>query len=483
MTGVAPTVWRSALEELPDGTSHGEAPTLANVYFPQSHLKALHPNVSVVTGMRGAGKTFWWAALQDGAVRRMIHARRERTGLSDRTKLRQGFGVLPAIDDYPSKDVLKDLLGRGTEPRIIWRTVQAWQVARRKHPIREQPNWRRRVAYVEANAELIDRMFADEDGRLDREDRYCVVAYDALDRCTDDWQTMYRVIRGLLQTAVDMRSYRRIRVKMFLRTDQFNPAAIGDFPDASKLLSSAAELSWPRRELYGLLWHLLGNATGADEVRIALRGGERNLPTTHSDVWRVPKALVFDDALQRQTFHTIAGEWMGRDPRRGFPYTWIPSHLGDTEGKVSPRSFIAALRTAAKDSRERHPDHGYALHHDSIKRGVQAASEIRVNELREDYPWVDLLLRDLQDQVVPCRFGEIAKRWEARGTVDRLYENVAQREVKLPPSRIEGGVDGIREELEALCVFQRMHDRRVNIPDVYRVGYGLGRRGGVRPVR
>ena len=37
--------------------------------------------------------------------------------------------------------------------------------------------------------------------------------------------------------------------------------------------------------------------------------------------------------------------------------------------------------------------------------------------------------------------------------------------------------------LESLHVFLRMRYGRVNIPDVFRIGYGLGRRGGVRPVR
>ena len=31
--------------------------------------------------------------------------------------------------------------------------------------------------------------------------------------------------------------------------------------------------------------------------------------------------------------------------------------------------------------------------------------------------------------------------------------------------------------------FQPLYDGRVNIPDVFRVGYGLGRCGGVKPVR
>ena len=45
MNGVDAERMRNALAELPDGTSHGEAPSLGDVYFPQSHLKALHPGV------------------------------------------------------------------------------------------------------------------------------------------------------------------------------------------------------------------------------------------------------------------------------------------------------------------------------------------------------------------------------------------------------------------------------------------------------
>lgn len=37
-------------------------------------------------------------------------------------------------------------------------------------------------------------------------------------------------------------------------------------------------------------------------------------------------------------------------------------------------------------------------------------------------------------------------------------------------------------DLESLGVFRRLKDGRVDVPGVFRVGYGLGRRGGVRPV-
>ena len=480
---------RTAIELLPDGTSYGETLKLSDVFFPQSHLKALHPNVAVVTGMRGAGKTFWWTALQKEPVRELIGDRDERSLISGETELLAGFGVRQKIKEYPSKDVLGKLLDDGLDARIIWRTAQASLLAHSSHPLKQQEDWSARAQFVQDNPEPIDRMFAERDEVLEREGRYLVVIYDALDRSADDWQTMYRIIRGLLQTALDMRGYRRIRVKMFLRTDQFEPAAIGDFPDASKVLSSAVQLSWPRRELYGLLWHLLGNASDAHrEMRSFMCEGEIREDqayqfSTGGGVWRVPDALIFDEIRQRELFHKIAGNWMGRDPRRGFPYTWIPNHLSDTEGKVSPRSFIVALRAAAENCREQHPEHKYALHYDSIKRGVQRASEMRVDELREDYPWVDLLMQDLRGMVVPCRFREIERRWTEKETLRRLRKEIEQKDVKLPPSRIDDGADGIRGDLESLSVFQRMHDGRVNIPDVFRVGYGLGRKGGVQPVR
>lgn len=50
---------RQALVDLPEGISHGNtALPVANVYLPRSHLKAMDPDVSVVVGMWGAGKTF-----------------------------------------------------------------------------------------------------------------------------------------------------------------------------------------------------------------------------------------------------------------------------------------------------------------------------------------------------------------------------------------------------------------------------------------
>ena len=73
MTGtIDPQRAREALASLPEGTSHGEPPAPEHVYVPSPHLKAMDPDTMLVTGMRGAGKTFWWSALQQADVRRLL---------------------------------------------------------------------------------------------------------------------------------------------------------------------------------------------------------------------------------------------------------------------------------------------------------------------------------------------------------------------------------------------------------------------------
>ena len=489
MTATEVVAAREAIAGLPEGTSYGERPRAAQVYLPRSHLRAMHPDNLLVTGMRGAGKTFWWTALQEAAVRDLVGRFAEPPAsrmLSRKTDVRAGFGIRSVPDDYPSKDVISSLTRGGVEPRIIWRTVYARHLAPDDHPLRAQSTWREHAAYVADHPEPIDRLFHDRDSEFDARGTHFVVLFDALDRCADDWQDLSRSVRGLLQTALDLRAYRRLRTKIFLRSDQFDERTLTDFPDASKLLGSSVALNWPRHELYGLFWHCLVNDPAGLVFRDLLDSGPDAWEPVHAggeSVYSVPRPLIFREERQREKFHRVAGRWMGTDRRRGYPYTWIPNHLGDTEGRASPRSFLAALRAAAADTAERRPEHPYALHYDSIKRGVQAASEIRVREIQEDYPWMHQVLRPLGGMSVPCDFQEIAARWREEGVLEHLSDRMEQDEVKLPPRHIDQGPDGVRRDLEGLRVFYRMLDGRVNIPDVFRVGYGLGRKGGVKPVR
>ena len=59
------------------------------------------------------------------------------------------------------------------------------------------------------------------DARLVASGQKLLVVFDALDRLGDTWQTVQELTRGLLKQTLKMNSYRAIRLKLFMRVDQF----------------------------------------------------------------------------------------------------------------------------------------------------------------------------------------------------------------------------------------------------------------------
>lgn len=478
------------LAALPTDTSlFGAEPDPRHVYLPASHVKALHPSAMVVTGIRGAGKSFWWLALQQPRIRALVAQWDPHAEVGEQSQIAVGFGERPNIDQYPSKDVLARLLMQpNIGPRLIWRTVVVHKLSHPNEPPASLGSWEERVRWVADNPESVERLLIDRDAEFARGNTWFVVLFDALDRSASDRKDIQRLIRGLLETALDFRTYRRLRVKCFLRVDQLDEGQVTDFPDASKVLASRVELTWPVHDLYGLLWQYLANATHPWTNDFRQRTWDQfqiewaTIQLQGDKVWRMSPDSVHDENKQRNLVHAIAGKWMGRDRRRGFPYTWIPGHLADAVGRTSPRTFLVALREAAEDTQKRYPEHTNALHYESIKRGVQKASRIRVDEVEEDYPWVDLLMKPLQGLNVPCAFDEVVHRWREQNVFRKLQTDLNKEPA--PPFRAnEEDPEALRRALENSGIFMRTRDGRVNIPDVFRVGYGLGRRGGVKPLQ
>ena len=137
---------RAALRDLPEGTSHGAAPPLSHVYLSPAHRKALDPDVLLVTGMRGAGKTFWWSALQQASIRELLALdSRQRLFSEAAPDVRPGFGVVEAPNFYPGPDEIRTIIASGSRHRDIWRTVHAHQLAEAGHSLKALDSWSRRV--------------------------------------------------------------------------------------------------------------------------------------------------------------------------------------------------------------------------------------------------------------------------------------------------------------------------------------------------
>ncbi|MDZ7854176.1 MAG: hypothetical protein U5L98_16460 [Halomonas sp.] len=479
-----PQALREALRSaLPVDTSlHGEAPQAEYLYLPAVHAKALTPNNMLVQGIRGSGKSFWCAALQSADLRSLLG---KAAGLPAECVVTTGFSEKPAGNLFPGKHTLSKLLDDRHEAWRIWQAVIFQQVMGEQAPVEfaALSDWAARIEWLSHHPEQIDQVLYECDQRLQRQGAMHLVLFDALDRSADDWHKMNGLLRGLLQMILEFRPYRAIRLKVFVRPDQLEDAAVRSFPDASKVMAQKVTLEWLRRDLYGLLWQYLANAEQGGKLfrEGAVECAPGIIWQQESGAWRVPEPMRFEESVQRQVFHALTGPWMGRDKRRGLPYSWLPNHLADSRSEVSPRSFLAALRQAAEDPPRVQQE--MVLHFESIKRGVQEASRIRVQEIEEDYPWIRTLLVPLEDMSLPVEIKDIQAKWQAAGALDALQQGIDAKTVRLPPLHIEEGPVGVLDDLIALGLMERLKDGRINMPDVYRVGYGLRRKGGVRPVR
>lgn len=458
-------------------------------YVPPSHARALNPDNTIVEGMRGAGKSHWWAVLNKPKHRSYLAAVFPETRIESAFVISQGFGVGLSSRQAPSKDTLARLQ-KTSNPRHIWQAVIAVHTKFPRPFPQSAEKWEDRVRWVADNPEdygaLLDRVGEE----LAESGRKHLILFDALDRLADDWPGIRPLARGLFQLALDMLANRGVRLKLFVRPDMLEDRDILAFPDSSKLLARKVTLSWQRADLYALLFQCLANETVAGQTfrshcqtAFHLQWGMKAAQLA----WALPNELRGDETVQKQVFHALTGPTMAAGQhghKRGFPFTWLPNHLVDSRDQVSPRSFFAALRFASASPLP--ASWPYALHYRNIQAGVQEASRIRVSEItKEDYPWVNPLMEPLRNKItVPCDLEEILKLWKVAGTLKSISTGFAEGdEVKLLPPHFDEGPSGLLRDLKDLGVLDHIGDGRIQMPDVYRIAFGLGRKGGVRPLR
>lgn len=258
-----------------------------------------------------------------------------------------------------------------------------------------------------------------------------------------------------------------------MRTDQSKDESLFRFADASKIRSDAVSLVWRRGELFGLLFNLLIKDAKVRTALLRLAG--------YDSATNMDDDLLRDEDLQEQFFYRLAGEFMGAGPKRGRTYNWLYDHLADTFGETSPRSFITALQRAASASPE---PRDKVIDYNGIRAGVQDASRVRVTQLKEDYDWIEEVLRALDGLEVPCDPSAFTRRWVERATVENLRTAARSETSRLPLELVTGSNRPEEELLRALAnigVVEFRTVNRINMPDIFRVEAGIKRRGGVRP--
>ncbi|MGV4981639.1 hypothetical protein ACVB8X_00630 [Streptomyces sp. NRAIS4] len=463
-------------------TADARHPTAHTLFTPDSHRNALYVDNVVVQGGRGVGKTFWYWSLLDETLR-SVAAREYRINRLNRLRVHPGYGLAMRSESYPGPLVLGSLLEAGEDPYDIWYTVLLTALG--LPDVHALTEWSDRIAWVRAHPGPAERTIEQADRQAYDENVVHLLLFDALEHLHNDRRKADRLVGGILRLALHMRfATRNIRLKVFVRPDMFE-AAGHHFADASKLSAYDARLEWTHTDLYGLLFHYLGNEDedAAQRFRaltggwLLEAGGARHAP---------PPLLSGDAETQKRLFEQIADPLMGNNVRRGRTYDWLPNHLMDGRGQVSPRSFLEALATAADTTRTKYPAHGRALHHEAIRAGVQQASVRRVNEVKEDTPWVRLAIEPLADYQVPIPETTVLGVWKDENLPAALAQENAEYAQADTPDRVRTGPRDpedlprlITELIELGVMTKPRSDGRLDLPDVYRIAFGLGRKGGV----
>jgi hypothetical protein len=379
---------------------------------------------------------------------------------------------------------------RGCTPDDIWRSTLLRHVLKLlKKPFPFDDEVDAAALWVKINRDEADRYLTECDHALAQQNKVLLLLFDSLERLADDWRGIRDILSPALQLGLECRTRRAIRFKFFLRPDMVEEEdEIWRFADSSKLLHSKGELTWRPNDLFGLiLLHLANSETVGPSFRKEIERDEHIQWREVDNVFPLPRELTASEQPLRRIIEALAGPWMGTAAKRGFTFTWIPTHLADAKGRFSPRSILLAFRHAAQWTEEHDPNHKTALHYQGIQHGVVEASKIRIREVKEDYPWVGPLLEALKGATVPLTVDELTAKW-TESCINSSLE-AAQQKQRLPPRRYssdpsrKGDMQALVDDLVELAVLYRTEDNRINMPDIFRVGFGIKRKGGVKPPR
>lgn len=449
-----------------------EQVSLESVFTPYSHRAVLDPGRQLVVGNRGMGKSLWTHALTNPEVRKRVASVYGQPSLN-RTDVVIGFNGSdkPSVV-APTRDAIKRAKSSGYTENDIWSSVLFRAICSANgedeeeifdstlKKLRDLPNlWENKLAKIDDN--------------FRHKKKSLLIIFDALDRLGDDWQSIRLLTTGLMKRALGLRSFHSFRTKIFIRPDQYSDQRLFEFPDGSKLKNGHVDLSWQPHELFGLLLFEICREVKANAAIKRL-----------ADKIGASAALKFSEqgirpALdeQNELINAIAGTYMGSDKRRGRVYTWVPLHLSDAKETCSPRTFLTAWQEAA--GHDPAPN-DRAVDHLGLIGGVRRASSARLEELREDYRWIDDALKALRGQFVPIERDTLMEVWKNSQIVQTIHEN-SKVGGWLAPVELDTRADpsALLEAMKNIAVMEERANGKINVPDIFRVEAGIKRKGGV----
>ncbi|MCY4635954.1 MAG: hypothetical protein OXG04_15850 [Acidobacteria bacterium] len=465
--------------------SEGEESFAYRLHPVSEHLRALDPRVVLVVGPRGSGKSALFKAFFSknrdlaAGVSRWMSKARPLQNESDASEWRAAY---PAGTGFPDTQALAHGVLSDEDAKNVWHIMLVRCLADRLderqrdalRPILQPPAVDLAELLVAYDTASPTGALDDLERRLQQEDSRIYVGYDELDTLGGfDWTLMARMVRGLVAFWSDYsRRWRRIRAKIFLRSDLFRRHAGMGTADFAKLAANRAELEWSDAALFAMLVKRMANTS--EQLAAYCRSARIRFEKDHV-LGLIPE--IEEPREAHPLLERLSGEFMGAGKKKGFVRNWVLAHLRDGNNRVSPRALVRLIEQAAgKDAVNRTLRPPRLIHPTALRQALDDVSDSHVTQgISSEWPWLEGVKERLTlDRLVPWTRKEIVdlfdadwmKTWGPREGLD------VRPPVEQPADFVDYLID--------LGVFRQRSGDQIDVPDLYLSGLNLRRKGGVR---
>lgn len=475
----------------------------ADVYIPQGHLKALHPQSILIEGMRGSGKSFWSRVFTSPVLRHALSQSAIDGWLKDELALITDCkGILwdktDSATSLPNKASVKNWLDSfGFDPMLFWAVIVLCQF-----PIDdalgmpegdEYDKWTARIQWAQKNPERVMNALHLLNKKQASTEAQILVVIDGFDVISTKFSHTQALMRGIFQLLLEFRYAKGLRFKVFVREDILTASETA-VSDASKLINEKVTLDWKSADLFGLVFHFLAQKTPSFRTRFEGVTGQKFRRSQVGTSSRYEHPTLAMAEMQEKMWKWLAGPFMGSTPTKGHTYSWIIKHLEDGKSRISPRTFLKAVKVSLEETANnvKYSEYPLVIHYEAIREGVRLASQDRVAELNDEYLWVHKALDILKvkNKNVPIDWSELLAVWKEGNRllqdVISAVEKTAMKTLIPWDNEINLTLDNkamvLRKTMINIGVLQlreRQKVERVDLPDIYRLGYRIGRNGGI----
>ncbi|MGA2541948.1 MAG: hypothetical protein ABSG78_10390 [Verrucomicrobiota bacterium] len=451
------------------------------------HVRAFAPDSTLVIGERGSGKSELFRAAVEFDLLQPISAFAPSVRLppleKGKTQWIQGY---PVGAGFPAPAGLQRFIGGDkSKPGEVQNLWFAYLLRSLKPHLAQQDTQALADLLAPQGAEIsrimeafskaeeaavlaIDRL----DQTLLSEGRWIFIGYDELDTLGGyDWRVMGETISGLVSFwASYLRRWRRVRAKIFMRTDLFRRNTAGPSADLPKLAANRADLYWSDKNLYAMLVKRIANTS--EQLLQYCQSANISFKEPHPKFGGVPNIERAEAA--QPLVNRMIGQYMGANQNKGLTFNWLLDHIRDGQDKAYPRALVRLIEQAAMNELESpKAARDHLLHPTSVRRAIDEVSKLQVKQaVSNEWPWLDGVKHRIQSESVPMSRREL--------------ENLLRRDWDKPWSQVQDvrpPADDARNLVNYLVELGIMRERggdRLDAPDLYQSGLGLTRKGGVR---